>query len=1007
MRGLFRSIRMWVRRSPSFLFGRSMIERTVIGSALALFVCSVATAQTDKSGLDFFEAKIRPVLVRRCYECHSAKAAAAKALKGGLQVDTRDGIRQGGETGPAMIPGQPEKSLLIAALKYDGLEMPPQAKLPASIVADFEKWISLGAPDPRDGKSVAMAETDIVSGREHWAFQPLAQPAPPQPTDANWIRSDLDRFIRVRQESAGVVPNKLAQPLTLLRRLHFDLLGLPPSPAEVDQFTSDAEQDFEEAYRSAVDRLLASQHYGERWGRHWLDLVRFAESNGYAFDQDRANAFQYRDFVIRALNRDMPYDQFVRLQLAGDLLAEKNAQSNSQAREALDAIAATGFLVAGPFTTQQTQKERERSRYEQLDDIVHTLGTSLLGLTVGCARCHSHKYDPLPQSDYYRFVSCFKEVGFGDTGINLQTEEFQAAKGKYDAAHAPLTAAQQKWEQERLPDRFAAWLAERPDQPPAPQLGAWHRAGPFTAADFNKAYDQDFGPEKSVDLKQTFNEGKVGWQAQPDWVDGKVHNTLTGDNAANYLFRVVDSPGPLKLALSLGADDAIKAWVNGVQVLAKKTMGGAKADQHKLDISLQLGRNEILLKIVNAGGPSGFYFRLADGLPPKEVVAALKLPTEKWDDKQTTAVRNWYRTIDDQWVPLNTAVTDHQKSEPKPQLTQAYSARVKGTTYQFGNDTFKVYFLARGNADNKQGEAPAGFLQVLTPAEGREQQWLNRDKTTVPPRIAAARWLTDADHGAGQLLARVIVNRLWHFHFGRGIVSTPSDFGTRGERPTHPLLLDWLAGELIRGGWKLKPIHRLILTSQTWMQASEHSPTGQQRDPENRLWWRRGARRLDAELIRDALLEVSGRLDRTMFGKGSLDQKATRRSVYLTVKRGQLIPILQLFDAPDSMQSVGQRNQSTVAPQALAMLNSAFVRELAGQFAKRIRPDAKTPLEAAVVSGFRVALARHPTSSEQQAMLAFVQHQIASRSGQADAEELAVRDFCQLLYCCNEFIYVD
>ena len=990
-----------------------MKHRSILVSQLIvlwiLFEGGVSTAAdpTDKSGFDFFESKIRPVLVRHCYQCHSAKAAAGKMLKGGLQVDTREGLLRGGETGPALIPGQPEKSLLIAALKHDGLEMPPKTRLPASIVTDFEKWIHLGAPDPREGGAVVTAETDLAAGRQHWAFQPLATVAPPQLQENDWVRNDVDRFIRARQQTEGVTGNPRATPLTLLRRLHFNVVGLPPSPEEIQQFTRDAEQDFEAAYEAAVERLLASGHYGERWGRHWLDLVRFAESNGYAFDQDRANAFQYRDFVIRALNADMPYDQFVRLQLAGDLLADNNVATNAQARQTLDAVAATGFLVAGPFTTQQTQKERERSRYEQLDDIVHTLGTSLLGLTVGCARCHSHKYDPLPQNDYYRFVSCFKEVGFGDTGVNLQTEEFQAAKAAYDVAHAPLTAAQEKWEQDHLGERFSAWLADRPEQPPVPQLGVWHHAGPFTAADFNQAYDQDWGPEKNVDLKQTFQDEKLSWQPQPDWVDAKLHNTLQGENAANYLFRVIESPSPLSLALSLGADDAVKVWVNGQQVLAKKTMGAAKADQHKLNIPLKLGRNEVLLKIVNAGGGSAFYFSLAAGLPAKEVVAVFKLPNEKWTEKQSLLVRNWYRTTDSQWVALNTAVVEHQKSEPKPNLTQVYAARKKGTSYQFGSDTFKVYFLARGNADNKQGEAPAGFLRVLMSQGEDARQWLSPTETVVPPRVAAAEWLTDVKHGAGHLLARVIVNRLWHFHFGRGIVSTPSDFGTRGELPTHPQLLDWLARELIRGEWKLKPIHRLILTSQTWMQASGHLAESEQRDPENRLWWRRGARRLDAELIRDTLLEVSGRLDRRMFGKGSLDQKMSRRSVYLTVKRGQLIPILQLFDAPDAMQGVGQRNQSTVAPQALAMLNSPFVRELAGHFAKRIRPDAETSLEAVVDTAYRIALSRAPAPQERDAMRVFIENQITTRDGQEEATQLAIRDFCQLLFCCNEFIYVD
>ena len=992
-----------IRTSLALLFGLLVTSTTLAADKTA----------ADRKGLDFFESKIRPVLVRHCYQCHSAKAAATKMLKGGLQVDTRIGIRKGGETGPAVVPGQPGKSLLVAALKHDGLEMPPKKKLPASIVADFEKWIRLGAPDPRDGKTVATQAIDIEAGKTHWSFQPLANVKPPAFDAAETVRTDIDRFIRAAQQARGLRPNPRATPVTLLRRLHFDLVGLPPSADDQQRFLAEAVTDFEAAWSGEVDRLLASQHYGERWGRHWLDLVRFAESNGYAFDKDRASAFQYRDFVIRALNRDMPYDQFVRLQIAGDLLAETNAKTNPRARTALDAVAATGFLVAGPFTTQQTQKERERSRYEQLDDIVQTLGTSLLGLTVGCARCHSHKYDPLPQSDYYRFVSCFKEVGFGDTSLNLSPEAHQAATAKYTAALKPLSDVVTAWEQERLPDRFADWLSRRPSEPPVPVLGHWHHAGPFPAADFNKAYDTAAGPEtaagKRVNLGQVFRDGAVSWQVQPSWTDGKIHNTLTGNNAANYLVRIIEAPSALPVEFAFGGDDAIKAFLNGSEILNKKTMGGVKADQHKVKATLAAGRNELLIKVVNAGGPSGFFFRLSGGQVPKDVVAAWKLPETKWNGKQKTAVRNWYRTTDEEWIPLNAAVAAHRKTQPKPQMTPVYSAKVKGTSYQFGGDTFKVYFLARGNADNKQGEAPAGFLQVLINAKANGQHWLNGPdkKSPVKPRIAAAGWLTDVENGAGHLLARVIVNRIWQYHFGHGLVRTPSDFGTRGERPTHPGLLDWLAGELIRGGWKLKPIHRMLLASHTWMQANGRSADAETIDPDNRLWWRRGAKRLEAELIRDSLLEVSGRLQRTMYGKGSLDQKSNRRSIYLTVKRGQLIPILQLFDAPDAMQGVGKRSESTVAPQALAMLNSPFIRELAAGFAKRVRPDAKTSLDQAVTSAYRLALARTPDSSETEAMLAFIKAQAASRKGQANAEELAVRDFCQLLFCSNEFIYVD
>ncbi|MDP7275982.1 MAG: DUF1553 domain-containing protein, partial [Planctomycetaceae bacterium] len=521
------------------------------------------------------------------------------------------------------------------------------------------------------------------------------------------------------------------------------------------------------------------------------------------------------------------------------------------------------------------------------------------------------------------------------------------------------------------------------------------------------------GPEatagKRVNLGQIFRDGAVGWQVQPTWTDGKIHNTLSGNNAANYLVRIIDSPSALPVEFAFGGDDAIKAFLNGTQILNKKTMGGVKADQHKVKATLAAGRNELLIKVVNAGGVSGFFFRLVGGQVAKDVVAAWKVPAAKWNTKQKTAVRNWYRTTDEEWIPLDAAVAVHRKTQPKPQMTPVYSAKVKGTSYQFGGDTFKVYFLARGNADNKQGEAPAGFLRVLINARANDRHWLNSTdkKSPVKPRIAAAGWLTDVDNGAGHLLARVIVNRIWQYHFGRGLVTTPSDFGTRGERPTHPRLLDWLAGELIRGDWKLKHIHRLVLASHTWMQANGRSADAEKIDPDNRLWWRRGARRLEAELIRDSLLDISGRLQKNMFGKGSLDQKSNRRSVYLTVKRGQLTPILQLFDAPDAMQGVGKRNESTVAPQALAMLNSPFIRELSGGFAKRVRPDAKTSLENAVTSAYRLALARAPDSSEKETMLTFIKSQTASRKGQANAEELAVRDFCQLLFCSNEFVYVD
>ncbi len=1131
-------------------------------------------ADPDRKGLDFFEAKIRPMLVTHCYECHSAEAVGKNKLRGDLLLDSRDGSRKGGESGPAVVPGKPDESLLLSALSHDGFEMPPRGKLPDELIAHFKKWIEMGAPDPRDGTAVvAASELDVDAGRRHWSFQPLTSPVPPDVQTSQWNRTAIDQFVHVKQESAGITPNAIANPRTLIRRAYFDLIGLPPTPEQVEKFVQESSTDLSGAYAELVDELLASEHYGERWARHWLDIVRFAESNGYAFDGDRPNSWHYRDFVIRSLNADMPYDEFVRLQIAGDLMTNVDVKTTEEAQAAVEKLAATGLLVAGPYTTQQTQNERERSRYEQLDDMVSTLGTSMLGLTVGCCRCHDHKFDPLPQFDYYRLASCFADVGFADTGINMHPESFQAAKSKFDAEHAPLVAARTKYEQEQLPGLMDKWLsdyaAEEAAAPAALMLNVWHHAGPFPAADFNTAFAEAFEPEKNIDLSATFLEGKVKWTPQPDWKDGAIHNTLTGVNSANYLYRVIESPEDQAVSLSLGRDDAIKVWVNGEEVLSKLTSGGVIAGQDNVSATLKKGRNEILMKIVNASGPSGFYFVASpvtalevDGMSPwhhvgpfpsssfdtaydeifppetdtllsrtfaedklkwteqpewkdgeahndkltgnncanylyrtvdlekplvlslslgsddgiklwvngrevlakkvgrnvaaagqenvviqlaagrnellmkivngggatgfffsagvastpADVVAAVAVETGKRNEQQKQKISDWYKGFDLEWLKLSQTVSRHDTQNPKPELTNVFAARVRGTTYQFGEDTYKVYHLRRGNADNKQDEAKPGFLQVLMRTDQREKRWLadpaNADPAVAddklrPSRLGVADWLTDTEHGSGALLARVIVNRLWHHHFGRGIVATPSDFGTRGEKPSHPELLDWLASELIRGGWKLKPIHRQIMTSTVYMQAGETTESGLQKDPENLLLWRRGSRRLEAEVIRDALLAVSGKLDRTMFGKGTLDQNVPRRSIYFTIKRSQLIPMLQLFNAPDAMQGIASREQSTVAPQALVMLNDQWIRNLATSFATLARPNAETSIDQAVEAAYQLALGRPASDAEKQSMQAFIQQQKAMRGADAKAEELAVRDFCHLLLCTNEFVYVD
>ena len=1166
--------------------------------AIGLLPMSVVGAED----FSFFESKIRPVLLENCYKCHSASAAAEGKLKGGLQLDTREGIRKGGDTGAAVVPSKGAESLILSALRHEkNLKMPPENKLSAAIAADFAKWIEMGAPDPRDGAvaEVAKADVDIEAGKQHWAFQPLSKPALPKVADEAWVRTAGDRFIRAAQESKGIEPNPIADPQTLIRRAYFDLIGLPPTPEQVTAFVTAAGKDFDGAWTRLIDELLASQHYGERWGRHWLDLVRFAESNGYAFDKDRPNAWRYRDWVIRAFNADMPYDEFVRQQLAGDLMAGTNWDTSEKAERALELVSATGFIVGGPFTTQQTQKERERSRYEQLDDIIHTMGTSMLGLTVGCARCHDHKYDPIGTHDYYEWAAMFSDVGFADVGVDLQPNVYRDAKAAYDKAHTPLVAARAAREKELEPvlDPF---LAEHAKPAAAPELGPWQAIGPFQAKDFNVAFADAFGPEKALnlDLGASYEEGakkeKRAWTAQPDWKDGAVHNdVLKGANSVFYLQREILSPRGQSIGLSVSGNDGIKVWVNGVAVGEEKTAGDAKADELKVNLPLLEGKNTLFVKIANGGGDAGFYFQtlLETDRVPKTVDPILKIERAKWNAAQQKTVFDWFKTHDRPWTERNAVVVKHERQLPKPDLTLTYATKPRGTTYQFGADTYKVYHLHRGNADNKKDEARAGFLRVLSrdseahwlgeedpepdsrwatlkpasanareskleigtrgeitisgvvpakdtytidlpisdeptkltalrlgvssaqatnfvltqlsakwiPASGepqdlefssavasfvqagfsaedilakephpgkgwaisggvgqdhelalilktpieirqgtiqvtlaQESQWpqhlltnlsfsttsqpdvaewaakpeepakLDEDKTY--PREALGDWITDVDSGAGPLLARVIVNRLWQHHFGRGIVTTPSDFGTRGERPTHPELLEWLAQELIANDWQLKPIHRLIMNSAVYLQGGDDAPGGLSHDPENLLYWRKPTRRLEAEMIRDNLLAVSGKLDLSSFGPGTLDEKSPRRSIYLTVKRGQLIEMLQLFDAPDAMQSIGSRETSTVAPQALAMLNSPTIRSWAIDLSKRARPSAEIPLEQGIEAAYQLAYARLPSAEERVEMLDFIDRQSTAREGTVEG---AFQDFCHLLLCGNEFVYVD
>jgi hypothetical protein len=714
-------------------------------------------------GLILFKQRVRPLLIAQCLDCHGGKAK-----KGDLDLSDRQPLVESG-----VIDGGGKASRIYALVTHaDEPHMPSKKpKLPDADIEILARWIDLGAPYDKPlidrtagAKATPQPSVSLDEARNYWAFRPLEPPSPPPVSVRNiaWVRTPVDRFVIAKLESKGLVPNPPAGRRTLIRRLSYDLIGLPPTPEEVDSFLADNRPD---AYERQINRLLDSPHYGERWARHWMDVARYAESHGYEQDYDRPFAYHYRDFLIKALNSDMPYDRFVRWQLAGDELAPRDPQ----------AMAATGFLGAGAFPTQLTEAEFESARYNELDDIVATTGTAMLGLTIGCARCHDHKYDPILTADYYRFAANFT------TTIRSEVE-------------------------------------------------------------------------------------------------------------------LVMAPG------------------------AKPTK----------------------VQVTSEGFPHTKHHADERGFP------------------------HFYR---------------------------------------------KTYVLARGDVNQKQAEAEPGYLHVLERGGRCDTDW----KVSAPAgwirtsfrRAALANWITDTADGAGPLAARVIVNRLWQHHFGRGIVATPSDFGEQGEPPTHLELLDWLALDLVQNGWSLKRLHKMIAMSAVYMQNGHTDEARSKIDRDNLLLWRYAPRRLESEPIRDALLAVSRRLDGSMFGLGTLDQNMRRRSVYFFIKRSQLVPSMMLFDWPEHLVGIGQRASTTTAPQALMFMNSPLGRASAAGLAARIGGESNC--EKSIHRAYRIAFGRDPTTSEARLALDFLarQQERYVGAGKPEPARRALTDFCQALLSMSEMIYIE
>jgi mono/diheme cytochrome c family protein len=1020
--------------SPRWLICAVVVATGWLMSALR------AEPATHAQGMALFTSDVKPLLVQHCVKCHGGEKT-----KGEFDITTRGGLLHPNDEGPNVIPGNSAKSRLMTLIRHeDDPAMPSKApKLADAEIAKIAAWIDAGAPydAPLIVKPGATRNRAQVSeaDRQFWSFRPLSSPEVPAVKNQAWCRTPVDHFILARLEEKKIAPNGPAERRKLIRRAYLDVIGLPPAPAEVESFVNDSDP---RAWEKVVDRLLASPQYGERWARHWLDLARFAESHGYEHDYDRPNAYHYRDFVIRALNEDMPYDRFVKLQIAGDELEPHNPE----------ALLATGYLAAGTHSTQITVATAEKERYDELDDMAGTVGTSLLGLTVGCARCHDHKYDPIPTRDYYRLISTFTTTVRSVLDIDTDPAGYQKEKDAFERHHKLLTDALAKFENEELARRLEAWEA-RGERAKAPKWlvlemttakssgGATmtrREDGSYLVSGKRPQHDVYTFIAKAGSSVGAITAVKLEALSDPSLVKGGPGRADNGNFALSDVAVTVTKAGakgaaPLKLqnpratfeqkGLPVTANiypDGTSAWAVDPQ------FGKDHAAVWELASPVELAAGDTItftLKFQNNIGHGIGRPRLsvttaplpatldgASGSAAALVVnTILDKPAARRTEAENKTLLAYYRSIDPQWNKLHAAVEADLKKTPQPKKLKALVCsegvtplRLHTALPDIPDFYTTTYFLKRGDVSQKDGATPAGPLTVLTRAPEGEKRW-----QVTPPagsklsyrRTALANWITDVDAGAGNLLARVIVNRLWQHHMGRGIVESPNDFGAQGSRPTHPELLDYLASQLVAHHWQLKPLHKLIMMSSVYTQSTAWDENRAKVDRENTLLWRRPVIRLEGEAIRDSMLYVSGQLDPTMFGPGTLDETMRRRSIYFFVKRSKLIPMMMLFDWPDSLQGLGRRSSTTVAPQALALMNHPQIRAYAQAFARRVLPVAKESLEKGIDQAYQSALARHADPTEMADALEYLRDQ-------SDLEG-AMTSFCQTLFALNEFIYVE
>ena len=875
-------------------------------ATLGLLITSLAHG-ADPRGVEFFESKIRPALTEHCLSCHSAEAKAAKKLRGGLFLDSAAGLTKGGDSGPAIVPGKPASSLLISSLKHtDDLRMPPKGKLSDSLIADFEKWVAMGAPDPRETSAGAGKQTglSLEEGKRFWAYQPVRPRAASLPAIAD-DTAEIDRFVRDRLRTAQLPPAPEADRATLMRRLRFDLTGLPPTPAEIDEFVADTRPD---AVARVVDRLLASREFAERWARHWLDLARYAESlslRGFVLKE----AWRYRDYAIDSFVGDLPFDTFVREQIAGDLLDSPDWETRRRR------IIATTFLAMGNNNLEE--QDKKQLDMDVADEQLDTLGRTFLSQTIACARCHDHKFDPIPTRDYYALAGILRSTRF------LKHENVSNWIDRplpMDPAREELVKAREEelaGLQKQIADLRAVVAKNQPAGNPLKPRVRQIKDLPGIVVDDTKA--------KKVGVwKESVSTGSfVG--------EGYLHDEAVGKGEKTLTF-AFDIPASGKyevwFAYSAASNRCDATPVTVVSAEGDKTLRVNEQKPPEME-----GLFHSLGTYAFEKGGQGFV--LVDTAQTKgHVVADAVLfipagqakPVAKPESKNSPAPSGEETRL----RQLEEQLKKRQEAGPKRDMALGFEEAGKASD-------LRVHI--RGSIANLGPVAPRGFLQVA--------MW--SPSNTLPDRQSGRRelaeWMADARN---PLTARVYVNRVWHWLLGAGLVRTTDNFGTTGETPSHPELLDHLARRFVESGWSTKKLIRMIVLSQTYRQASDATPAARKSDPENRLLSHANRRRVDAESLRDAILFTSGEL-RPFAGGPTYKPELSSdyryqfndpiRSIYVPVFRNSLPEIFELFDFANPSVTNGRRDTSTSAPQALFMTNHPFVLEQSRRAAARLNTE--------------------------------------------------------------------